>query len=88
MTDVISWRGSAPARAGREQAGRGARRDAGNGAHSRDESLGHQWPVTQLTRLGNPGPLAQAQAGRAGWHQIAGLVQRGCSPRLAVRIVR
>jgi hypothetical protein len=36
-----------------------------------DESLGHEWPVTQLTHLGIPRPLAQAQAGNPGWHQIA-----------------
>ena len=56
-------------------------------AHSpHDESLVHEWRVTQLTRLGIPGPLAEA--GSVDWHQIARLVQRGCSPRLAVRIVR
>ncbi len=41
------------------------------------EGLVHQWRVTQLTRLGIPGPLAQAEADHAGWHQIARLVQRG-----------
>ena len=53
-----------------------------------DESLVHEWPVTQLKRLGIPGPLAKAEASHVEWHQIARLVQRGCSPRLAVRIVR
>ena len=53
-----------------------------------DESLVHEWRVTQLKRLGIPGPLAQAQADHAGWHQIARLVRRGCSPRLALRIGR
>jgi hypothetical protein len=48
----------------------------------------HQWLATQLTRLGIPGPLAQAEAGRVGWHQIARLDRRGCAPALAVRIVR
>ena len=33
--------------------------------------------VTQLTRLGIPGPLAQAQADHLGWHQTARLVQPG-----------
>ena len=47
-----------------------------------------QWWVTQLTRLGIPGPLAQAEAGRAGWHQIARLARRGCAQALAVRIAR
>ena len=68
--------------------GRGVRRDAGNGAHSRDESLVHEWPVTQLKRLGIPGPLAEAEAGHVDRHQLARLVQPGCSPRLAVRIMR
>jgi hypothetical protein len=42
--------------------------------------------VTQLTRLGIPGPLAQAEADRVGWHQTAWLARRGCAPALAVRI--
>ena len=53
-----------------------------------DESLVHEWGVTQLERLGIPGPLAEAEAGNVDWHQIARLVQPGRSPRLAVRIVR
>jgi hypothetical protein len=32
--------------------------------------------------------LAQARAGHAGWPPVARLARRGCSPRLAVRIVR
>ena len=50
--------------------------------------LVHQWRVTQLKRLGIPGPLAQAEADRVDRHQTARLVQRGCAPALAVRIVR
>ena len=52
------------------------------------EGLVHQWRVTQLTRLGLPGPLAQAEADHVDWHQIARLVRRGCPPVLALRIVR
>ena len=48
----------------------------------------HQWRVTQLKRLGIPGPLAEADADNVDWHQIARLVQRGCPPRLALRIIR
>jgi len=48
----------------------------------------HKWRVTQLRRLGIPEPLAEAAADDVDWHQIAKLVQRGCSPRLALRIVR
>jgi hypothetical protein len=49
-----------------------------------DESLVHERRVTQLKRLGIPGPLAEA--GDVDWHQIARLVQRGCSPK--VRLAR
>ena len=47
----------------------------------------HEWRVRQLTRLGIPEPLADALAARVDWHQIAALVQRGCPPWLALRIV-
>jgi hypothetical protein len=57
-------------------------------AISDGEGLVQHWRVTQLTRRGIPGPLAQAEAGRAGWHQIARLARRGCAPALAMRIVR
>ena len=65
---------------------RGAVRGAAAGTDG--EGLVHHWRVTQLTRLGISGPLAEAQAGHAGWHKIARLVQRGCAPALAVRILR
>jgi hypothetical protein len=55
---------------------------------SQDESVVHQWRVAQLKRLGIPWSLAEAEADHVDWHQIARLVQRGCSPRLAWRIVR
>jgi hypothetical protein len=48
----------------------------------------HEWRVTQLRRLDIPGPLAEANADRIDWHKIARLVQRGCPPRLAFRIIR
>jgi hypothetical protein len=50
------------------------------------EGLVQQWRVTQLTGVGIPGPLAQAD--RVGWHQIARLARRGCAPALAVAIAR
>ena len=53
-----------------------------------DDLLVHNWRVSQLTRLGIPGSLAEIYADRIDWHQVAGLVQRGCPPRLALRIVR
>ena len=57
-------------------------------AISDGEGLVHHWRVTQLTRLGIAGPLAQAEADRVGWYQIARLVRRGCAPALAVRVLR
>ena len=53
-----------------------------------DDLLVHEWRVTQLTRLGIPGPVAQAVAGHVDWHEVARLVRRGCPPRLALQIVR
>ena len=51
-----------------------------------EELLVHNWRVDRLTRLGVPGSLAQVYADRLDWHQVARLVQRGCPPRLALRI--
>jgi hypothetical protein len=51
-----------------------------------EELLVHNWRVTRLTRLGVPGSLAEVYADRLDWHQVARLVQRGCPPRLALRI--
>ena len=53
----------------------------------RDRLLVHDWRVSQLTRLGIPGPTAEVYADRIDWHQIARLVRLGCPPRLALRIV-
>ena len=52
------------------------------------EGLVQHWQVTQLTRLAIPGPLAQAQAGRVGWHQIARLGGAAVPRALAGRLVR
>jgi hypothetical protein len=72
---------------------KGARRSdeppiTGHDAISRNNSLMPNWRVSQLKRLGIPGPLAEIYADRIDWHQIARLVQRGCPPQLALRIVR
>jgi len=56
-------------------------------AGSGDERLVHNWRVDRLTRLGVPGSLAEVYADRLDWHQVARLVQHGCTPRLALRIV-
>ena len=61
---------------------------AGHEAIEHDEHSVHKWRVTQLTRLGIPEPLAEADADNVDWHQVAWLVQRGCPLRLALRIVR
>ena len=37
----------------------------------------HDWRVTQLTRLGIPGLLAEGAASHVDWHEIARLVQPG-----------
>ncbi|HEV3292317.1 MAG TPA: hypothetical protein VG123_25375 [Streptosporangiaceae bacterium] len=44
--------------------------------------------MSRPTRLGIPGPLAEIYADRIDWHQVARLVQRGCPPRLALRLIR
>ena len=53
-----------------------------------DEHVVHAWRVSRLTGLGIPGSLAERYADHLDWHQIARLVQRGCPPLLALRIVR
>jgi len=60
----------------------------GHEAVNHEDLLVHDWRVAQLTRLGIPRSLAEAHADHLDWHQIARLVQRGCPPRLALRIVR
>ena len=60
----------------------------GHDAIGYDSGLVHNWRVSQLTRLGIPGLLAEIYADRIDWHQVARLVQRGCPPQLALRIVR
>jgi hypothetical protein len=53
-----------------------------------ENQLVHDWRVTRLTSLGIPRPMAEVEADSVDWHQIARLVRRGCSPMLALRIVR
>lgn len=61
---------------------------AGRPATGHDKRPVRNWRVSQLRRLGIRGSLAEIYADRIDWHQIARLVQRGCPPRLALRIVR
>jgi len=51
-----------------------------------EELLVHNWRVARLTQLGIPRAVAEVEAGRLDWHQVARLVQYGCPPRLALRI--
>jgi hypothetical protein len=53
-----------------------------------EDRLVHDWRVTRLIGLGIPRSTAEVHADHVDWHQIAGLVRRGCPPRLALRIVR
>jgi hypothetical protein len=48
--------------------------------------LVHNWRVARLTRPGIPRALAEVDADRLDWHQVARLVQHGCPPPLALRI--
>jgi hypothetical protein len=57
-------------------------------AVNHEDLLVHGWRVSRLIRLCIPEPLAEVYAGRVDWHQVARLVQRGCPPLLALRIVR
>jgi hypothetical protein len=54
----------------------------------REQDPVHEWRVARLARLGIPWPVAEAAAGQVDWHQMAALVQRGCPPWLALRILR
>jgi hypothetical protein len=52
-----------------------------------DDRSVHNWRVSQLARLGISRPVAETCADRVDWHQVARLVQRGCPPQLALRII-
>jgi hypothetical protein len=64
---------------------------------TKDEELDHgarearavrDWRVEQLQRLGLPNILATTFADLVDWHVLAGLIERGCPPELALEIVR
>lgn len=46
------------------------------------------WRTQQLQRLGVPWIVAEVFADEVDWHSLADLVERGCSPALALEIVR
>jgi len=58
----------------------------GRTAAEDEDLLVHDWRVARLTQFGIPLSLAEVYADRIDWHQVARLVQRGCPPRLALRI--
>ena len=47
-----------------------------------------EWRAQQLEQLGFSRLIAQASAALVDWHDVARLVARGCSPELALEIVR
>ena len=59
----------------------------GREAARNEELLVHDWRVARLAQFGIPQSLAEIYADHIDWHQVARLVQRGCPPRLALRIV-
>ena len=46
------------------------------------------WRAQQLGRLGLPSIVAEVFADEVDWHSLASLVERGCSPALALEIIR
>ena len=55
---------------------------------SEEDARVYAWWVEQLSGLGLSGVIASAVASFVDWHEIARLVERGCSPELALEIVR
>jgi hypothetical protein len=53
-----------------------------------EEQLVIEWRLEQLEKLGVSRIKAALFAGFVDWHEIAALVSRGCSPELAIEIVR
>jgi hypothetical protein len=53
-----------------------------------EDLLVREWRALQLERLGLSRLLASRFAHVVDWHQVAELVERGCPPELALRIVR
>jgi hypothetical protein len=55
---------------------------------SEEDALVYAWRVEQLSGLGLSHLIASAVASFIDWHEIARLVERGCSLELALEIVR
>ena len=55
---------------------------------SAEDTQIYAWRVEQLSGLGLSKIVASAVAPFVDWHEIACLVERGCSPELALEIIR
>ena len=55
---------------------------------SDEDARVYAWRVERLSGLGLSNLVASAVAPLVDWHEIACLVERGCSPELALAIVR
>ena len=55
---------------------------------SDEDAQVYAWRVERLSCVGLSNIVASAVAPFVDWHEIARLVERGCSPELALEIVR
>lgn len=55
---------------------------------SDEDAQVYAWRVERLSDLGLSNLVASAVAPLVDWHEMARLVERGCSPELALEIVR
>ena len=55
---------------------------------SDEDAQVYAWRVERLSGLGLSKLVASAVAPFVDWHEIARLVERGCSPELALEIIR
>jgi hypothetical protein len=60
----------------------------GEGDPTVEDVIVYAWRVEQLARLGLSELIAGAVATLVDWHDVARLVGQGCSPELALEIVR
>jgi hypothetical protein len=56
--------------------------------HDEEHAAVAEWRAERLESLGLHTVLARTFAHVVDWHEVAGLVERGCSPELALEIVR
>jgi hypothetical protein len=57
-------------------------------SESDEDARLYAWRVERLSGLGLSNLVASAVASFVDWHEIARLVEHGCSPELALEIVR